>query len=165
MAASPLNFVLLGCLLSVGDPLQGSLPELLTGLAYTHPDQQRLPLLDRLPPPERLIVRRVPNPHDPEQIDRVVTRRYPGLELIIYEAGPARRELPLRLRVTAPRYRTAEGLRVGSSLAEVRAIMGAPAYREGPELVYVLGEPTPDLLRVRVERGRVTALTWDFYID
>jgi len=146
-------------------PLPGDLPRLLSGLEQTHPDQRRIPLLDRLPPPQRVTVHTVPNLHDPATLDRVVTRHYPGLDLSIYEASAVGKELPLRLRVTSPRYRTAEGLRVGSSVDEVRAALGPPDDAAGSELLYLSDEPTPDVLRVKVQEQRVAELNWDFYID
>jgi hypothetical protein len=130
-------------------------------------DDGSLLLLDRLGEPRRVEAEPVENRHVPGQVDTLRTLVWDGLEVEVYAVADGR-ELLREVRVTGAGYETAEGLRVGSTRAEVREAFGAPAHAEGDAATYEVrdapDDPTPTQLRVRYDGDRVAAMVWSYYV-
>jgi hypothetical protein len=135
--------------------------------AYEQTPDGRLALLEPLGRPLRNWGKPTPNRHVAGQVDTLRTLVYEGLEVQVYETADER-ELLQTLRVTSPRYRTAEGLTVGSPREDVHAALGAPEGVEAGQDTFAIGSdpdgPPLDLV-VEYEAGRVSALVWRFYMD
>lgn len=126
----------------------------------------------RLGAPRRVEREAVPNPHDARVTDTLRTAVYDGLRVQTYEATRPAKSLLIRVVVTAPRYASPEGLRVGDARAAVLRRLGPPTERDpapggGEALVYMESGPTPTALIVTTDGAqgdaRVTALEWQFY--
>lgn len=129
--------------------------------AKTGPDA----VLDLLPAPRRRSGEAVENRHVPGQMDTLRTYTFDGLTMETHDVAHAASAFVRSLTTTNARYRTDDGLHVGSSRAEVEAALGPPSRREGDTAVYEIGEPTPDVLRIAYDGDVVRRLRWSFYVD
>ena len=144
------------------------LTELLSQVSERTPEG-RLEVLDVLRPPTRITHRPVENRHDPSQTDTIHTYVYPGLRIEVYDVAASDTEIIQTIEVTSTDYRTASGLTIGDTRAEVRDALGAPAREENGTLFYERPQspqdPTPPMLRIRFDNDYVQAMTWEFYVD
>lgn len=133
--------------------------------------------------PMHLRVREVPNRHAPEQIDEIRQLEYDGLILTIYKVNDeARRELPISIAVTNPRFAIGWGLNVGTTKEEVRRVLGKASEtpncessrRNGNQIAHPLtgdcgwqysdGEAGSEVI-FWFEDDRVYRIDWSFYVD
>lgn len=142
-----------------GNPIGMPLPELLQRI------ESGESVLSRLPQPTEQAVTKQQNLHDPQQIDTIRRLAYPGLLLTVYEPGASAKRMITEVIVTAPGYRTAEGIQVGSSLQELSDAYGEADLLEGDEYVYQSSATASISMRFRVEDERVTRMQWQFYVD
>ncbi|TVP50190.1 MAG: hypothetical protein EA350_00930 [Gemmatimonadales bacterium] len=116
--------------------------------------------------PDDVSTRTVSNLHDPAVTDTILTWQYSDVELEIYRTADGRRLLTGAL-VTGNRYLTFPEIGIGSSVAEVRRLLGPPD-EEGPdELEYrcgsCIGPPEPAIFEVQGDRVR--AVRFLFPVD
>lgn len=128
------------------------------------PGVDTLAVIDRLPEPQRVEEDVRENRHLRDAVDTVRTYHYEELAFTVVHAANGK-ELLQEVHVTGEDYVTDNGLQVGLLRAEVEHILGQPARTEEGAVVYEVGEPTPDVVRVRYENDRVDAMTWSFYVD
>lgn len=129
------------------------------------PGTDSLAVLDRLRPPLRVEREPHKNRHVRGQVDTLRTYVYHGMEVTVYDVAGDPKEIMERLTVVDSSYRTEKGLRVGLSKEEAEALLGPPDQAQGDSLVYELGTPVPNFLRVSFEQNRISRLEWSFYVD
>lgn len=154
--------LLLGACASAGrvdNPIGMALPELLQRIEAGEP------VLSRLPQPLEEAVTQQQNIHDSQQTDTIRRLAYPGLLVTVYEPGDSAKQIITEVAVTAPGYRTAEGIQIGSSLQELSDAYGEADLLEGDEYVYQGSEVAPTTMRFRVQDERVARMQWQFYVD
>lgn len=129
------------------------------------PGTDSLPVLDRLRPPLRIEREPHENRHVRGQVDTLRTYVYRGMKFTVYEVAGASKEIMESLTVVDSRYETEKGLRVGLSREESEVLLDSPDQAQGDTLVYELGSPVPNFLRVSFEKNRISRLEWSFYVD
>lgn len=104
------------------------------------------------------------NPHDPDEVNRIVTRECAeGMSVLLLSSTATRPEgLPLYAQVKAPDYSLPDSVRVGHSIERVRQSLGAPDQVAGSRWIYVLTE-SGDQLEIDVDRDTVVSVGWSFY--
>lgn len=136
------------------------------------PDADR-PLLRDLPPATATRREPIPNSHQPEHIDTILTHSYPGLEIRVYRVSASNKDIIQTVTVFGPEFVSDEGLRVGLSQAQVRAILGEPFRVETNTLTFYAPGPQasdepiggPEVLDVVFAGDSVASLRYYFYID
>ncbi|ARA93426.1 hypothetical protein AWN76_009845 [Rhodothermaceae bacterium RA] len=144
-------------------PARPDLSALIQAVFTRPPEAATLPILDHLPPPDRVQRDTIRNLHVPSQIDTLRTYHYDGLVFTVYVTPE--KMLMRDIRVTGPAYTSPEGLQVGQSRSDVEARLGPPDRHEGGTFVYEREQAIPHLLRIRFREDTVEALEWLFYID
>jgi hypothetical protein len=127
--------------------------------------ERKAEIIRNLGRPVRIDTQAVANRHRPEVEDTTYTLVYDGLEVCIYDATQAAKEILTRLTLTDPRYPTRWDLGVGASAERVVRVLGEPGRRSEDKLIYEAGEPVPDQLTFFLEGGSVKKVEWHFYID
>jgi hypothetical protein len=117
----------------------------------------------KLGEPRLVRERKQQNRHDASLTDVVVTLLYPEAEVSFYrmEAGG---ELPLTVRVFSPKMTLPGGLRVGSSLSQVRALLGEPTGEDEGVLLYETESGYTNLV-IRYYRDAVTEIEANSWPD
>lgn len=109
----------------------------------------------------------VPNRHVPGQTDTILTVRYPGARLRIYQVAGGRGMLE-RAEVSDSRWLTHARPGVGTPADSVLAWLGEPKERSTGRLVYdcrTCAAGGEDALTFHLEDGRVARIEWAFYVD
>jgi len=112
--------------------------------------------------------RAVANPRDPQATDSILTWQYPGVEVEIYRLSDGRR-LVSRFTVSEARHLRFPDLTIGTQLARVETLIGAPVNEMGDLREYRCGfcaaEGAPGPVFVAIENGRVSRVEFSFPID
>ncbi|PSJ48289.1 hypothetical protein C7I36_00230 [Zobellella taiwanensis] len=113
-----------------------------------------------------LSYRPVENAHVPGLVDEVETLYCPGLAASIYLSEQASRPdgMPIWLEVSGAQPTLPAFMNIGAGRDEVVAELGRPA-REGPGLLRYQSGETTENVTFRLERERVSAIRWEWYID
>jgi hypothetical protein len=120
----------------------------------------------RLGPPLRTERRSYPNRHDPAREDTVYRLYYPGLELSIYRVSMDGREFLIHVAASAAGLLGTASVDVGSSLAKVHAVLGAPDEADARKLHYFCRECEGEhTLTVIVHEQQVSGLLWSYFLD
>jgi len=119
----------------------------------------------RLGPPQRIQTEPIANRYVQDQVDTLRTLVYSGVEALVYDVTSDAKTFLARLSVSATRYATPEGVRVGLSERRVIEKIGPPTRRNDAEdeLIYQEMEPTPTSMVIHIRDGRVVRIDWEFY--
>jgi hypothetical protein len=80
-------------------------------------------IIDDLGPPERTDVQKIPNRHNPKQIDEIWTLTYPGLEAKVYKAlSDDPKDLLIGLWVSDARYDVGPYFQIGTTLRRIERL-------------------------------------------
>ena len=142
-----------------------SLPALVDAAMERPPEQDALPVLDRLRKPIRVETTPRENRHNPGQIDTLRTFHYAGLQFTVYDVAGDPKEIMQGLVVTDSAYATEAGGRLGMNRQQIRAALGAPDVVEDGAFVYRLSDVTPSELRIAFEAETAARMEWNFYVD
>jgi hypothetical protein len=112
---------------------------------------------------QREVVSTVKNRHVENQIDEIRELYYDGLYVKAYfPAKDHKRFLLQEVQITSPRFGVKHGLNVGTSVAELKAVLGEPDQTKGGISSY-FGET--DGVHFVIENGVITKVTWELYLD
>ncbi len=127
--------------------------------------ETRAEIAARLGRPDSVVVRTLPNRHDPVQIDSVFRLHYAGLDATVYVAGG--RDFLASVTVTADRWLRYPVVRIGMRWSEVRRRIGEPRERLDGGLLYVC--PTCGAVEepviIAVRGGVVRSIEFTYYVD
>jgi hypothetical protein len=117
----------------------------------------------KLGEPRLVRERKQQNRHNASLTDVVVTLLYSEAEVSFYrmEAGG---ELPLTVRIFSPNVTLPGGLRVGSSLSQVRSLLGEPTGEDAGTLLYETESGYTNLV-IRYYRDAVTEIEANSWPD
>ena len=112
---------------------------------------------------QREVVSTVKNRHVENQIDEIRELYYDGLYIRAYfPGGDHKRFLLQEVEITSARFRVKHGLNVGTSVAELKAVLGEPDEIKGD--VYSYSGET-DTVRFVIKSGVITKVKWELYLD
>jgi len=124
--------------------------------------------LGSLPAPRAVHERSVPNRQDSTRRDTLRTLVFQGIAITVYRVSASGKRFPVKVAVTAERFRAPDGLAVGLDRDHVRTILGPPTSATSALWRYQRPAPpgaAPFELRVHFQNGHVTALVWLAYVD
>lgn len=146
-------------------PRSAAVAHLIDKALRTDGSISRPELVHRLGLPLQTTVEAIPNQYDSTRTDTVRTLVYPGLQAMLYETSP--RTFLIRIVLTDERYVSPEGLRVGMLPQQVVSTIGPPTAHDqrAGELIYAEHDTMPTALILKVRRGHVTQIAWEFYFS
>ena len=108
----------------------------------------------------------VNNTHAPSLVDRIETRRCPGVSVQTYisKAASDPSGLSMRLEVTLPNRLLPGSVNVGQPVNLLLSRVGIPQSTNGGTLVYSDSEG-PDTVEFKIANGKIRSILWCWPID
>ena len=108
----------------------------------------------------------VNNVHVPNLVDRIETRRCPGVSVQTYisKAASDPSGLSMRLEITQPNRLLPKSVNIGQPVNLLLSHVGTPASTNGSTLVYSDSEG-PDTVEFKIATGKIRSILWCWPID
>jgi hypothetical protein len=108
----------------------------------------------------------VNNVHVPNLVDRLETRRCPGVSVQTYisKAASDPSGLSVRLEVTQPNQLLPKSVNVGQPVSQLLSRLGTPGSTKGGTLIYSDSQG-PDTVEFKVANGKIRSILWCRPID
>ncbi len=121
-------------------------------------------LVRQLGAPRRVETEPVANQYVRDQVDTLRTLVYGGIEALVYDVTNESKTFLVRLSLSAARYASPKGLRVGLTKQRVIDLLGPPTRRNSSEgkLIYQETTPKPTSMLIHIRDDRVARIDWEF---
>jgi len=116
--------------------------------------------------PQKDVVKKIKNPHDPKQIDEWHTVYYRGLIIRFYRATSAPGDLVNKVILSNKEYTMPFNIQIGDTREKVMQKLGVPTDDKEEKLYYDLPYASySESVTFKFSKGILKEVEWDFEID
>jgi hypothetical protein len=119
----------------------------------------------RLGTPVKVIESDVQNIHNPEQKDKLYMLYYEGLYIQLYHVMENGKELILSVEISNDKYKINQGISVGTSVSELKRILGEPDSITDDMLRYNSSEFVMCVVDFTLKDDKVAAIRWSYLLN